>query len=168
MSKFVKSSVLAVSVMLMAAVIVVGCSSPSSTTPITTPTTTQTTTPTTTQEEPGSQPANGLVQSNTGGSVTIDVEWTKAENGFLIFDVTMNTHSLDLDQYDLGELAVLRDDMGNEYHPVSWDSAPGGHHRNGILTFSLPDSVSQGEAKYVEMIIQDVAGIEERVLKWEL
>jgi hypothetical protein len=137
--------------MLMAAAMVVGCSSP----PLT-------------QEEPGSQPTNGLVQSHTGGSVTIDVEWFQAENGSLIFNVAMNTHSVDLDQYDLRELAVLRDDMGDEYHPVSWDSAPGGHHRQGILIFSLPDSVSLGEAKYVEIVIRDMADIAERVLKWEL
>ncbi len=63
---------------------------------------------------------------------------------------------------------MLRDDTGNEYRPVSWDSAPGGHHRKGTLTFVLPDSLSQGKAKYVEIVIQDVAGIKERVLKWEL
>ncbi len=80
----------------------------------------------------------------------------------------MNTHSVDLDQYDLGELAVLRDDAGNEYHPISWDSPPGGHHRRGALTFPLPDSLSQGEARYLEIVIQDIAGIEQRVLKWEL
>ncbi len=160
MSKFVKSSVFAISI-LMVAVIVAGCSSrfvP--------------------QREEGAYPpssgsssdgpTNGLVQSNTGGSLTIDVEWIKTEDDSLIFNVAMNTHSVDLDQYDLGEMTVLRDDTSNEYHPVSWDSAPGGHHRKGTLTFPLPDSLSKGEAKYVEIVIRDVAGIEERVLKWEL
>ncbi len=160
MTRFGKSSVLAISI-IMVAVLVAGCSSrfvP--------------------QREEGAYPpssgpssngpTNGLVQSNTGGSVTIDVEWIKEGDGLLIFDVSMNTHSVDLDQYDLGELAVLRDDTSNEYHPVSWDSAPGGHHRKGTLTFPLPDSLSQGEAKYVKIVIRDVADIEERVLKWEL
>ncbi len=113
-------------------------------------------------------PTNGLVQSSTGGSVTIDVEWMGEENGSLVFDVSMNTHSVDLDQYDLRELAVLRDNEGNEYNPTSWDSAPGGHHRKGTLTFPIPDSLSQGKTKYVGIVIRDVAGIEERVLKWEL
>ena len=115
-----------------------------------------------------SRPANGLVQADAGGSVTIEVEWGGEEAGSLIFNVAMNTHSVDLDQYDLGTLAVLRDDTGNEYPPVSWDSAAGGHHRSGTLTFPVPDSVSQGKTKYIEMIIRDVAGIEERVFKWEL
>ncbi len=153
MNKFVKSSVLAISIILMVAVIVAGCSPPRSQ-PTTSPTL--------------KVPADGLVQSHTGGDVTIDVEWIKSEGGSIIFDVAINTHSVDVDQYDLGELAVLRDDTGNEYHPVSWDSALGGHHRQGTLIFPLPDSVSQGKSKYVEMVIRDVAGIKERVLKWEL
>ncbi len=162
MTRFTKSSMLAIS-LLMLAVIIAGCSSgfvpagkdgayPS--------------TPANSASSDG--PTNGRVQSNTGGSVTIDVEWIKAEDNSLIFDVAMNTHSVDLDQYDLGQLAILRDNTGKEYHPVSWDSAPGGHHRQGTLTFPIPDSLGQGKAKHIEIVIQDIAGIKERVLKWKL
>ncbi len=113
-------------------------------------------------------PTNGLVQSNTAGKVTIDVEWLGIDNGVLTFKVAMNTHSVDLDPYDLGELAILRDDIANEYYPNSWDSRPGGHHRRGTLTFSVPNSLSQQEAKYIELIISDVAGIEDRTMTWTL
>jgi len=119
---------------------------------------------------PGSSSAaastGGSVQSNTGGKVTIDVEWLGLDNGALTFRVAMNTHSVDLDGYDLMDLSVLRDDMGNEYYPESWDSRPGGHHRKGTLTFPVPDSVNQRETEYVELIIRDVAGIENRTLTW--
>lgn len=161
MSRFVKSAPLAVSI-IMVAVIIAGCSSRFVPPP---------------EEEAHSpsppsgsspEPTGGLVQSNTGGSVTIDVEWVVVENNSLIFKVAMNTHSVDLDQYDLGKLAVLRDDTGNEYRPLSWDSAPGGHHRKGNLTFPVPDSLNRGKAEYVEIVIRDVAGIKKRVLKWEL
>ncbi len=112
------------------------------------------------------------VQSNGEGNVTIDVEWIEIENlaekGSLTFYVTMNTHSVNLDNYDLRELATLRDDSDNEYQPVSWESASGGHHRKGTLVFSLPDSLRQGSAEYVEVVIRSVAGIDERILKWEL
>ncbi len=161
MSKFIKSSVLAISI-IMVVVIAAGCSSRF------VPQREEGTYPPSPSPGSSHRPTNGLVQSNTGESVTIDVEWIKEGDGLLIFDVSMNTHSVDLDEYDLGELAVLRDDTGNEYHPVSWDSAPGGHHRKGTLTFPIPDSLSQGKARYVEIVIRDVAGIEERVLKWEL
>jgi hypothetical protein len=112
-------------------------------------------------------PINGLVQSNTGGAVTIDVEWLGLDDGFLAFAVALNTHSVDLDQYDLGKLVVLRDDEGKEYHPTTWDSAPGGHHRRGTLAFSPLDSLNQG-TEYLELIIRDVAGIDERSFRWEM
>ncbi len=111
-------------------------------------------------------PNDGMVRSNTGGKVTIDVEWLGLDNGVLNFRVAMNTHSVELDGYDLMNLSVLRDDMGNEYSPESWDSRPGGHHRKGTLTFPLPDSLIQRETEYMEMIIRDVAGIESRTLMW--
>ncbi len=114
------------------------------------------------------QPTNGSVQSSTGGAVTIDVEWVSVDNAPLVFKVSMNTHSVDLDQYDLSRLTILRDDAGNEYRPLSWDSAPGGHHRQGTLTFPIPDSLGQGEAKHIEMVIRDIAEVKERVLRWEL
>ncbi len=162
MTRFVKSSVLAISI-LVVVVTVAGCSSRFE------PQQKEGTfTPSPSSGSSSHKPINGLVQSNAEGSVTIDVEWVKAEDGSLIFNVSMNTHSVDLDQYDLGKLAVLQDDAGNEYHPVSWNSAPGGHHRRGTLAFPSPDSLSQGKVKYIEIVIQDVAGIEERVLKWEL
>lgn len=114
----------------------------------------------------GAVPSGEMVQSHTGGKVTIDVEWLGLDNGLLTFHVAMNTHSVELDGYDLMNLSMLRDDMGNEYSPESWDSRPGGHHRKGTLTFPVPDSISQQETEYIEMIIRDVAEIENRTLTW--
>lgn len=116
----------------------------------------------------GEKPVNGLVQSSSGGAVTIDVKWLAESRDLLTFDVSMNTHSVDLDSYNLKEIAVLRDDKGNEYRPISWDSTAGGHHVSGKLTFSSPTSLAQGEAKYIQLSIRDIAGVKERVLKWEL
>ena len=72
------------------------------------------------------QPTNGSVQSNAEGSVTIEVTWAETGSNSIIFNVAVNTHSVDLDSYDLGQLAVLHDDTGKQYSPVNWDSAPGG------------------------------------------
>lgn len=113
-------------------------------------------------------PVNGLDQNSTGGAVSIDVKWLGIENDKLVFDVSMNTHSVNLDQYDLGKLSVLLDEQGNQYIPSSWESAPGGHHRKGTLTFATPDSLGQGKTKYVELIVRDVAGVGERIFKWEV
>ncbi len=117
---------------------------------------------------PDKVPANGLVQKSTGGAVSIDVKWLGVDNDKLVFDVSMDTHSVDLDQYNLGSLSVLLDEQGKQYIPTSWESPSGGHHRNGTLTFATPDSLSQGKTKYVELIVRDVAGVGERVFKWEV
>ncbi|MBI4186366.1 MAG: hypothetical protein HY530_02525 [Chloroflexi bacterium] len=114
-------------------------------------------------------PTNGRVQSSDEGAVTIDIEWAgnDVQDDSLAFAVAMNTHSVDLDSYDLGKLAVLRDGTGQDYRPISWKSAPGGHHREGTLAFPLPESFSQGKPEYVDIVIRDV-GAKERVFRWEL
>lgn len=51
------------------------------------------------------------------------------------FDVGMNTHVVELDQ-DMTKVAVLIDDQGKEYKPLTWEGPTGGHHREGTLTFA--------------------------------
>ena len=113
-------------------------------------------------------PTNGARQGNNEGSVTVEAQWKGVQGGSLVFGITMDTHAVDLDQYDLAKLTVLRDDGGKEYSPVSWRSPPGGHHREGTLTFPLPDSLQQGQTKYVRMVIKGIAGVNERILQWDL
>lgn len=51
------------------------------------------------------------------------------------FNVVLDTHSGSLDQ-DMLLSAVLVDDSDRVYRPTNWDGAPpGGHHREGVLTF---------------------------------
>lgn len=51
------------------------------------------------------------------------------------FDVGINTHVVELDQ-DMTKVAVLVDDQGKEYKPLAWAGPTGGHHREGVLTFT--------------------------------
>lgn len=113
----------------------------------------------------GIRPTNGLVQSSTEDAVTIEVKWLGEDKGSLLLEVVMDSHSVNLDSYDLSQLAVLRDNQSKEYRPDSWDSPLGGHHRRGTLTFS---SSVDGETKYIELIIRDVGEISERIFRWEL
>ena len=117
---------------------------------------------------PSGSPTNGLVQTSSGGGVTIDVEWRGLKDGSLVFGVTMDTHSGSLDQYNLRDLAILRDSSGKEYRPNNWNAPPGGHHRKGVLIFPVADSLNLGTTKYVELILRDTAGVKERDLKWQL
>ncbi len=51
------------------------------------------------------------------------------------FDVTLNTHSIELD-WDMVKAVTLVDDRGNSYGPQKWEGALGGHHREGTLIFT--------------------------------
>ena len=80
------------------------------------------------------------------------------------FDVGINTHSVELDQ-DMTKIVVLTDNQGTEYRPVAWDgAAPGGHHREGILTFKVISPMPQS----IELTIKDIGGIPARSLQWDL
>lgn len=80
------------------------------------------------------------------------------------FEISIDTHSGSLN-FDLTEISVLEDDVGNKYLPLKWDgSSPGGHHRTGILVFPKLD----GQAKYMKLVIKDVSDIPERVFIWNL
>lgn len=115
----------------------------------------------------------GGARSSNGGNVTIQVSWENAgDPGPVTFSVAMDTHSVELDGYDLGRLAVLRNDKGQEVKPDRWDAPPGGHHRSGLLVF--PEEDGSGKplvgigVGVLELVIRDVAGVKERVLRWEM
>lgn len=139
-TKFLGTAILAL--VLLAVVVVAGCSSVVA----------------------GSDGTDPAVRTNSGGSVNIEVKNLGISGNSLSFTVAMDTHSVNLDQYDLKQLATLRDYQGNEYQPSFWDSAAGGHHRTGKLTFDQINS--QIKPRTFELAIRNVAGIQERVFKW--
>ncbi|HEY4686061.1 MAG TPA: hypothetical protein VII57_08450 [Dehalococcoidia bacterium] len=105
-------------------------------------------------------------QSDDQGGITLQVTW----NGELespSFDVVMDTHSVDLDAYDLGQLAVLRTNAEAELAPVGWDAPEGGHHRQGTLRFASLSSRAVN-AGYIELVIRDVSGVPERRFRWQV
>jgi hypothetical protein len=108
-------------------------------------------------------------QRSEGGQVTVAVTWGGKQAG-PVFRVVMDTHAVDLDGYDLRQLAALRVAGGREVRPSGWDAPEGGHHREGTLTFPsrLPDgSPTIGPAAgTVELIVRDVAGLPERTFRW--
>jgi hypothetical protein len=124
----------------------------------------------------GSQPlpapaAVGTDQAriSEGGQVTVKATWPRPAAG-LVFTIVMDTHAVDLDGYDLAQLAVLRVDGGPDLAPVGWDAPAGGHHREGTLTFPTEQGgkpVIGAQTRTIELIIRDVAGVPERVLTWE-
>ncbi len=114
------------------------------------------------------------VQKSEGGSVTIVVTWPAQQpsGDSLRLAVAMDTHSIELDRYDLTELATLRDNSGRQVAPTAWDGpAGGGHHRSGALVFPSTangKSLVDSDTKYIELVIRDMANVKERVLRWNL
>jgi hypothetical protein len=105
-------------------------------------------------------------QSNSDQAVTVQVTPLNLPGGgeTLDFEVAFNTHSVDL-SFDPAAISVLRDDQGREYPAAGWEgSEAGGHHRSGVLKFAAPENTPA----FVEVIIRDVAGVPERVFRWEL
>jgi len=80
------------------------------------------------------------------------------------FDVVMDTHTKPLSD-NLAQAAVLVDGAGHRYVPIAWQGdPPGGHHRKGILQFSVPAEMP----KSVELQIKGVGGVATRTFRWEV
>jgi len=108
-------------------------------------------------------------QTDVGGGVTVRVSRLDAADA-IAFKVVLDTHSVNLDAYDLTQLAVLRTSSGEEITPLGWDAPAGGHHREGTLSF--PSTASDGTVLYqpdggqLVLVIRDIAGIAERAFGW--
>lgn len=121
--------------------------------------------------QPGQQPASQeLKRTDTQGAIVVDVIPVNLDDpgDELIFEVSMNTHSVDLSM-DLAELSSLETDSGKTVQATVWDAERGGHHVSGRLSF--PAS-SNGEpllegAKKLTLKIVDVDS-PERTFTWEL
>ncbi len=109
--------------------------------------------------------ASQPTQTNAGGSVTVSVTYLNPEGAEdARFQVALNTHSIDLDGYDLKTLALLRDNTGKSYQPAQVENEGGGHHRRILMIFPKPSP----KAKKLELVIKDLAGVKERVFHWDL
>ena len=109
--------------------------------------------------------ASNMTQSVAGGGVTAKVTFLNPQSASEPrFQVVLDTHSVNLDAYDLKSIAVLRDDTGKSYVPTAAENKGSGHHREATITFP---KLSPG-AKRIEMVVKDVAGVKERVFAWNL
>lgn len=124
---------------------------------------------------PQNQKENGLTaeeetvlepQINSEGLVEVDVTPVDVSpnSDSWKFNITLNTHSVELDQ-DLTKIGVLVDDKGSVYQPQSWEGTPpGGHHREGVLTFSPPPANPDS----ITLKIRGVGGVVERSFTWSI
>lgn len=95
-------------------------------------------------------------RENSEAGVTITAVYLDSN----AFDIKMDTHSGSLD-YEMAKISYIRDSYGNIIKPEAWNGGIGGHHFSGTLKFPKFDDRSG-----FELVIQDVAGVKERVLEW--
>lgn len=118
-----------------------------------------------------------VTQKDTQGAVTVEVTLLTPDqpraDGKLAVQVKLDTHAVDLDQYQLEKLAVLRDGQGREVQVVGLESASGsGHHRQAVLTFPAVDAdgkpLLSPETKSLILVLRGIGDVSERVFRWQL
>ncbi|HEX7551201.1 MAG TPA: hypothetical protein VF579_11580 [Candidatus Methylomirabilis sp.] len=109
-------------------------------------------------------PSTTVSQRVAGNGVTVGATLLDEQSGGTAVTLTLDTYFVNLVRYDLGEVAVLRDDTGKTY-PVTAVEQIGSrkpHYRQAILRFAKVAP----EAKTIELVVKDVAGIKERTFHW--
>lgn len=106
-------------------------------------------------------PAFGTVYTGSmeAGDSVIEITPKGIENGKFIVDISLNTHSVDLSQYDLMEITTL------QYNDkkINPESSPKltGHHNSGTMVFDIgkvPENFS--------ITITGIPNIENRMFEW--
>ena len=70
---------------------------------------------------------------SSSGEVTIDITPRNIINNKVYLDITVNTHSIELSDYDLAKLTTLYYN-NNELKPISVPKLSG-HHSSGVIIF---------------------------------
>ena len=118
----------------------------------------------------GANATADLTRSDGQGAVTVEVTPLNLNNPSdkLEFDISLNTHSVDLNM-DLATLATLTSDTGIIVQATLWDATPGGHHVSGKLIFPATKdgkSILEGASKLTLTIVNVDAP--SRVFEWQL
>ena len=96
-------------------------------------------------------------RENSEAGIKITVTYLPDIIDATAFDIKVTSH---MDYNDaFANISYLRDSKGNTYKPLSYEGS-GGHHASGVLRF-----LKIGGNKF-DLVIQDVAGVKERVFKW--
>jgi hypothetical protein len=107
---------------------------------------------------------SALTRTHAGGGVTVKVTYLNPQGTEdARFEISLDTHSVDLDSYDLKALSSLRDGAGRAYQPSNVENKGSGHHRQVVLVFPKP---APGSSR-IELVIKDIAGVKERSFVWD-
>ncbi|QQG38259.1 MAG: hypothetical protein HYS26_01775 [Candidatus Kaiserbacteria bacterium] len=112
--------------------------------------------------------AEGTWETKTNNEASVTVAVTPLSLGGSAsewrFKVVLDTHTGSLDR-DLLETTTLSDGSGATYRASRWEGdPPGGHHREGELTFERIDPTPSR----ITIRINDLGGVPERTLSWDI
>lgn len=93
------------------------------------------------------------------GEVSIELTPREIINGNLYVDLAVNTHSIDLTQFNLMELTILEKE-GSVISPIEVPQL-NGHHSSGQLVFEIGNNIEQ-----FKIVIRNIPKIEERIFEW--
>ncbi len=107
----------------------------------------------------GDNPPADLLEprENSEAGVQIKVTYLPDITDATAFDIKVTAHKDYND--DFKNNSYLRDSSGKTFQPLSYEGE-GGHHASGTLRFP------KIESKRFELVIKDVAEVNERVFKW--
>ncbi|HLC60684.1 MAG TPA: hypothetical protein VJJ52_04600 [Candidatus Nanoarchaeia archaeon] len=97
--------------------------------------------------------------STDPGSAQIDLTPKRVENWQLKVDFAINTHSVDLSQYDLAKITIL-EYGGKRINPISAPELQG-HHNSGTLVFNVDKTLNK-----FKIIIVGIPNVQERIFEW--
>lgn len=114
------------------------------------------------QEMMGREPQEkgAMTKEKAEGGVTATVSF-EGKNGVLSFKIVLDSHTVNFDEYKFDEIIILRAD-GKEYKARIKSQEGSGHHRSAVVEFDNP------KTKEVELVVKAVAGVKERIFKFQL
>ena len=93
------------------------------------------------------------------GDVAIELKPTKITDTEIIISISANTHSVDLQQFNLNNITILKYN-DEEVIPVE-AMQMSGHHSSGLIKFEIDDKIDN-----FRIIIKGIPKMTERVFEW--
>ena len=115
-----------------------------------------------------------LIRVDSNGAVAVGVTFLNPiedSEDYLSFEVILDTHSVELDQYNLGNMATLF--IGDEIkitEGLKWETEGSGHHMIGYLKSPRNYEgkiIDYLESDFIELEINDLDGVASRKFRWE-
>jgi hypothetical protein len=94
------------------------------------------------------------------GDVEIQLTPRLSEGSRLVIKIGMDTHSVNLGQFDLAKITTL-EYGGKTINPIKAKSPRGGHHSYGKIIFDVGEELNS-----FKIIIKGIPKVQERVYEW--